>query len=231
MKIDSTLSRRRLLASVPAVAAAGVPVAATAFGGLAMGATANPDAALIKLVEEWFAAKVEERRLREARDVQEEIWFEQHRKARRTLPALRIRSEDAALGIPPDRAAALTAAEFYTGVEHLRYEEWPHDIDETTYITPSPEACARADEIIAAFEEWQRKCEPPHRAYHVAGREHEAAVDHTCKLLAKILKTPARSLAGLAAKARIVVEDDDGTDEVCDYARSFARDLLAMNAA
>jgi len=42
MKTDSTLSRRRLLASVPAVAAAGVPAAATALGGLATGATADP---------------------------------------------------------------------------------------------------------------------------------------------------------------------------------------------
>ena len=45
------------------------------------------------------------------------------------------------------------------------------------------------------------------------------------KLLTKILKTPAKSLAGLAAKARIVVEDDTGDDDVCGYARSFARDL------
>jgi hypothetical protein len=37
MKTDSTLSRRRLLAAVPAVAAAGVPSVAIALGGLAAG--------------------------------------------------------------------------------------------------------------------------------------------------------------------------------------------------
>jgi hypothetical protein len=37
MKIETTLSRRRLLASVPAVAAAVVPTLATALGGLAAG--------------------------------------------------------------------------------------------------------------------------------------------------------------------------------------------------
>jgi hypothetical protein len=37
MKTDPTLSRRRLLAGVPAVAAAGVPSVATALGGLAAG--------------------------------------------------------------------------------------------------------------------------------------------------------------------------------------------------
>jgi hypothetical protein len=42
MKIETTLSRRRLLASVPAVAAAGVPAAAAALGGLATGTTADP---------------------------------------------------------------------------------------------------------------------------------------------------------------------------------------------
>jgi hypothetical protein len=39
MKTDSTLSRRRLLAGVPAVAAVGVPSVATALSGLA----AEPD--------------------------------------------------------------------------------------------------------------------------------------------------------------------------------------------
>jgi hypothetical protein len=37
MKTDTNLSRRRLLAGVPAVAAAGVPSVATALGGLAGG--------------------------------------------------------------------------------------------------------------------------------------------------------------------------------------------------
>ncbi len=37
MKTDTNLSRRRLLAGVPAVAAAGVPSVATALGGLATG--------------------------------------------------------------------------------------------------------------------------------------------------------------------------------------------------
>jgi hypothetical protein len=37
MKIENTISRRKLLASAPAVAAAGVPSIATALGGLATG--------------------------------------------------------------------------------------------------------------------------------------------------------------------------------------------------
>jgi hypothetical protein len=41
MKTDTTLSRRRLLAGVPAVAAAGVPSVANALGGLAMGGDAE----------------------------------------------------------------------------------------------------------------------------------------------------------------------------------------------
>jgi hypothetical protein len=48
MKTDTTLSRRRLLAGVPAVAAAGVPSVATALGGFATGG----DAELIALGRE-----------------------------------------------------------------------------------------------------------------------------------------------------------------------------------
>jgi len=46
MKTDTTLSRRRLLASIPALAATTAPVAATALSGLPMG-----DAALLVLGE------------------------------------------------------------------------------------------------------------------------------------------------------------------------------------
>jgi len=53
MKIETTLSRRRLLASVPAVAAAGVPSVATALGGLA--ADPDPIFAAIERHREAFA--------------------------------------------------------------------------------------------------------------------------------------------------------------------------------
>jgi hypothetical protein len=46
--------RRRLLASVPAVAAAGVPAAATALGGLSTGATADPIYAAIEVHREAY---------------------------------------------------------------------------------------------------------------------------------------------------------------------------------
>jgi hypothetical protein len=54
MKTDTTMSRRRLLASVPAVAAAGVPAAATALGGLSTGATADPIYAAIEVHREAY---------------------------------------------------------------------------------------------------------------------------------------------------------------------------------
>jgi hypothetical protein len=49
MKIETTLSRRRLLAGVPAVAAAGIPSVATALGGLPIGS----DAELLALKPEF----------------------------------------------------------------------------------------------------------------------------------------------------------------------------------
>jgi hypothetical protein len=56
MKTDTNLSRRRLLASVPAVAAAGVPSVATALGGLAAGATIDPIFGLIAAQRETMRA-------------------------------------------------------------------------------------------------------------------------------------------------------------------------------
>jgi hypothetical protein len=133
MKTDSRLSRRRLLASMPAVAVTGIPATATALSSLP-----ESDAEIVRLVDKWFAAYKEAQRLREAFDV---------------YPPRHDHAADQAVGDAWSRAAALVT---------------------------------------------------------------------------EILDTPAQSLAGLAAKARMVVADDD---DVCDYARSFARDLLAMNAA
>jgi hypothetical protein len=53
MKTDTTLSRRRLLAGVPAVAAAGVPSVASALGGLAEG-----DDPIFAVIAEYRAAVV-----------------------------------------------------------------------------------------------------------------------------------------------------------------------------
>jgi hypothetical protein len=48
----------------------------------------------------------------------------------------------------------------------------------------------------------------------------------------RLRPNPPRCASIISPKARMVAEDDDGADDdvVCDYARSFARDLLAMNA-
>jgi hypothetical protein len=56
MKTDTTLSRRRLLAGVPAVAAVGVPSVATALGGLSAGATIDPIFGLIAAQRETMRA-------------------------------------------------------------------------------------------------------------------------------------------------------------------------------
>jgi hypothetical protein len=70
MKTDTTLSRRRLLAGVPAVAAVGVPSVATALGGLAAG----DDAKLLALAPELEAVDAEYARVCAAPDAEWDAW-------------------------------------------------------------------------------------------------------------------------------------------------------------
>jgi hypothetical protein len=121
-------------------------------------ASSTVDAELLILVERWFAAEAEFCRLNR-------IWDRMPRSKR---PAkLRIRESDAALSIPqPDRPQ-----EYYSGpeVNCMRDAKWRDkagssfvDDGDTVSVTlrnftPSAEARARADEIVAAFDKsWKR---------------------------------------------------------------------------
>jgi hypothetical protein len=259
MKTDTTLSRRRLLVGVPAVAAAGVPSVATALGGLVIG----DDAKLLALVDEYFAADAEYDRLSAA----ETELSTKHYASVPTPDALRVRPEDETLGILTSDQRYRFAEEIiaktvpsapktqrpppdtydHMSVDGLRKPKWPvvikldfpPDIEPwsaggfvgTRYVEPSPAARKRADEIIAAYDDWTKACELPESsamAYDAA----EAALNDVNDLLSEIEDEPALTFASLAAKTRVALaefkpEENDGPTLIW----SVVEDLAAIAEA
>jgi|ERR1700736_4685673 len=77
--------------------------------------------------------------------------------------------------------------------------------DELTTTTrrflPSDAAHARADEIIAAYDEWHKDGKPP-RGYKKAVREKDKAERAHLQIEKQIGETRATTLAGMLAKVR-----------------------------
>jgi hypothetical protein len=252
-------TRRAALASLfTAIAAAGiVPAAASALSGpiaapvpstgtplsalpVSVAAQPNPDAELLRLVDDYFAAMAEEKRLGELHEPHERKFFEQRAKRWQQVPgALRVRPEDLDLGIPP---AAATADGVYQPSEmvHLRSDKWVmsgevrREGDTITLTTrtavPSEAARARADEIVAAFDKWTKWCERRSREDRAAKRAYDAATAVTCKLENRIAKMPAMSLAGIIAKTKMGKDAYPDADYEPDFVGALIADLLALDA-
>jgi hypothetical protein len=97
MKTETKLSRRAVLAGVPALAVVAAPVAATALSGVPvkLAEASGDDAVLLRLVDDYIAAQAEVDRLSDlaSRD------SEKHSAANPMPHALLVRPEDEALGI------------------------------------------------------------------------------------------------------------------------------------
>jgi hypothetical protein len=246
MNTTKLLSRRRLLALVPAAAMA--PATATPLAGLAAAVSTpvvalpapipdapadNPDAELINLVDDWFAAKEEADRLVKVFTSFEEVFFQRRRQNKSRIPdAVRVRPTDIDLGIekPEDRDVYRLA-----DVAGLRSPRWSRlDISKddggelvfrSWHITPSADARARADEIIKVLDRHDRKP----RGYRAAEREYHSAMNRSADIEDRIQETPARTLAGLTAKARVIHHGDLRHSGA--MADSLADDLLVLNDA
>jgi hypothetical protein len=81
---------------------------------------------------------------------------------------------------------------FLRGVlDVLENEEWPRRIEDGSfsgirYVKPSPEACARADEILETFDRFWAKCTRKPAAYRAAERAKEAAMNRAWNTLSKV---------------------------------------------
>jgi hypothetical protein len=260
----SQLSRRSLISSAAALPALAVPALALPHNPdaavlPAMGTVnPNPDAHLLDLLKQYEAASKEVRLRCDEFNRIEEKKFDARRVAEEARPdVLRIRAEDKALGLPEPYRNSHKVGEFYelTDVERLREEKWerfknvviePTDIVAVEQFlrrfellhevyTPTPEARARADEIIQASENWYAAYKPT-RGLRAAERRRDVAFNKQDKLARKIAATKASTIAGMKAKARCVAIEFPGEritdlDDIhCRLAVSIMRDLSAMAA-
>jgi hypothetical protein len=149
-----------------------------------------------------------------------------------------MQPDDVEIGIPEKTADDGVYWNSYK-IDKLRNDQWLYSDDIVTdgdgvdtwrgwWATPSPVARARADEIIATFDKWEKRINRKPRGYHAAERAHRRADQHVWKLQREIFETQAFTLAGLTAKAKVV--DLDDSDDEGAFLRAFARDILAMNA-
>jgi len=189
------------------------------------------DADLFKLFQDHRAAAAEELLLYKAYEKFEAKWFRHQRTLERQIPdVLHRRSEDLELELP---APASAGDGFYrdgSDIDRLRGETWKRrepaeDGERHSFVVrPSAAARARADEIIAAFDTWQKQRDRRPRGYRAAERAMDAAGRRLCDLERQICNTRVRSLAGLIAKAQLgrEVGDEDR------FGAALIADLLAL---
>jgi hypothetical protein len=237
-------SRRSILGAIAAAAAA-VTVAGARPLDAALAMPAVADNELIALVEQYIAAEAEHARLCEFANELEDAFLGKGKPA-----ALRVQPEDAELGI---RAFIGRLGDDHNSfnIDVLRNVEWPHPystveigVDGSLIVShlspferffePCAEARARADELIAASEQWQktRDRKKPRRLV-TAHRKRDQACGRMNELEERITETPATSIAGMIAKARCAKAYDANCYPDCDdplsmFSASIVRDLLAM---
>jgi hypothetical protein len=224
-----------------------VPAAATALSeplpSLAPVPAAKPDAdaELFKLIEEHRLARLEEQRLYKVFQPFEKRHIDNSRRHQAAMPeVLKVRPDDRDIGIPI-RMMDTGAYDSAGKVGGLQGEFWHHiAIEERSGIPigvrcwnvePTPAARTRADEIIAAFDEWKRAEPRKSRGYRKVGRAQQAAAHRQARLEDRIFATLARTPAGLAAKARLAIVETKGMDDyVAPILEHLARDAIALAA-
>ena len=163
------------------------------------------DAELLALADEYLIAEKKTLDLESAvTRIDDDLILERRR---RPLPdALRWRASDAEFWPEPPENHVFDQPL----VMSLQAKKWPcskiHTDDEISirFTMPSLAARARADEILAAFEQWRQEVKPP-RGYKKLVRERDKAWRVSARLLARVSEVPARTVAGLLAKAKCAV--------------------------
>lgn len=162
----------------------------------------HPDADLLALAEEYVLAE-----LRWC-DLNQRVDYLEIDDRRKSMPDVLRRTEtDTELGLPS--LVIRDAWDCPANVNQLRQEKWPVGTrsgtpDDMTWrfqmLTPSDEARARADEIIAAFDQWDAKQYP--RGYKKLVRERDKAFRVYASIEERVAAIPARTVEGLMAKIR-----------------------------
>jgi hypothetical protein len=198
----------------PAIEA--VPIYLVDYGTypLAQNDTSDDDAALFEVVERYQIAYGDYVRLGEiaAAKLLTAIG-EKHPKPE----VLRVRAADRGLGLPQPASPKATSYDLPYDVDALRK---PNRQSSTGFVAQTPEARARADEIVQAYEKWWSTVIVGRnyraiRSLHAAERQMYAAGRLARKLQDRVIKTPARTADGRIAKARcLAVAMSAETDSV-----------------
>ncbi|MDP1868457.1 MAG: hypothetical protein Q8L13_19235 [Bradyrhizobium sp.] len=241
--------------------ASAVPTAAPAMPPAS--AKPNPDAALFALIDEFVAADKKYRELRSAVDRMEDAF--RHPEPRGKMPdVLRWRRSDKKLGLPMPYICPAFPKPIWDREIHvcsLRGKKWlrservlikDHPTKGMFYsrmwmVTPSKAARTRADEIIAAFDEWNpggRGDAPPPRGFKKLQRECDRADKVASKLQDQVCGWRATTMEGMLAKVRAAHATlwckpdkvfDVSTDNISgcaeEMAESIFRDLQSMAMA
>jgi hypothetical protein len=183
------------------------------------------DAELIALCEQYLTAEQEWSRLNDISDEMD---------GRQDIPAPELAAVDgdADLQIPEPTSGIYGQAE----IEKMRAKKWfsvtktmEADGESFTmavrYFEPTSAARARADEIIAAYCNWDRRSKRRPNGFRAAKRATDEAARHYYDLEDRILGTRAATLSGMIAKARLYKRNTD-----IDFADSIAEDLFTLAA-
>jgi hypothetical protein len=245
---NTSLSRRNILGAIATGAAAAL---AATIAEPATAAAApigpHPDAELIAIADQYAVAYKKWSDLSLVVDRMDGSRFA----ARGDRPeVLNRREADAELGLPslwsyPNDHEAIWDRPI--DVDPLREAKWlisskSEADDEVTVsvrkVTPSPAARVRADEIIAAYDDWQSRSARLPRGYRKAKCESDKAHRAYMRLERRIANTQANTLEGMLAKVRCAQTyneteegfsfDDGGCPEV--MARSIFLDIVRMNS-
>jgi hypothetical protein len=219
------------VAASPVAFAVPAPTSDVSLSGLSAGPARGDDADLFKLLEDHRAAAAKERQLYKAYEKFEAKRFQQQRVLEQQIPeVLRRRPEDLELGLPEPASADDGFYGDSSEVDRLRGKTWKRresseDGERGSFVVrPSSAARTRADEVIAAFDTWQKRRDRRPRGYRAAERAMDAAGRRLCDLERKICSSRARTLAGVIAKARMgrEVGDEDR------FGAALITDLLAL---
>jgi hypothetical protein len=219
-----------------------VPLPAAAMPSPAGEDRPFPDAKLMKLVNRYLSLDAERERIAEITDRADE-----EHSARYPMPdALRVQPGDAELGLPQPRGNHGERFGYSLSnmqIDSMRKPEWdkieiidpPEGLqfamggggEVVRPFTPSPEARARADEIIRAYDEWHPKHHRTPRGMRKYEAQSERLFERLSSLEARINKTRARTIVGLLGKAKIAsMAAPDPFDDPA--VGAFLRDMLAM---
>jgi hypothetical protein len=252
--IPTAPSRRRFLAVLSAGAAATVapaalaatlaPLPETASSAIAPAVVApSPDAGLLVLFDQYMATNAEEQRLRAIYDRGRD-----RHQAKHPMPeVIRVQPGDAELGLPECPDHGRFGRSYICRISELQRQEWPVyeptiDLPEglrfqygggggvvMRWGPPSPAARARADEIIEAHDRWEAKYWRKPREHRSIERQADRADKLKDRLRARIDRTRAHTVAGLAAKAQVAaIEGDQDTQFADTTLASIMRDMRAL---